>query len=137
MPLVLDSSISLVWAFEDEDDPLAAAVVQMLDGDVARVSAIWPLEMTNALLAGERRGRITDDEIRRFRSFLRTITIEVDLPSISTTFDIVLGLALQLNLSTYDASYLELAQRLGLPLATLDRRLAAAAQSLGVGLVVS
>lgn len=136
MPLVLDSSISLGWAFDDEDNEQAAGVVQLLDRDVARVSAIWPLEMTNALVIGERRGRISAAEITRFRSFLRTISIEVDPPSISTSFDVILGLARLYNLTTYDASYLELAQRLGLPLATLDQRLAVAAQSLGVDLVL-
>jgi predicted nucleic acid-binding protein len=136
MPLVLDSSISLVWAFDDEDNEQAASVVHLLDSDVARVSAIWPLEMTNALVTGERRGRINESGITRFRSFLRTISIEVDPPSISTSFDVILDLARQYNLTTHDASYLELAQRFGLPLATLDRRLREAAQSMGIALVL-
>jgi len=131
---VLDCSVTMAWIFDDEDDPLAAAVRDRLDGDVALAPSIWPLEVGNALLVAERRERVSRAEALRFLEVLRQLPIDVDATEVMVAMDRVLQLAREAGLSAYDASYLELASRFGVPLATLDRRLASAAAQLGVAL---
>jgi predicted nucleic acid-binding protein len=130
----LDCSVTKAWIFDDEDDPFAAAVRDRLDGDVALAPAIWPLEVGNALLVAERRGRVSRAEALRFLEVLRQLPIDVDATEVMVAMDRVLQIARETDLSAYDASYLELAARFGVPLATLDRRLASAASRVGVAL---
>jgi predicted nucleic acid-binding protein len=131
---VLDCSVTMAWIFDDEDDPLAAAVRDRLGGDVALAPSIWPLEVGNALLVAERRQRVSRAEALRFLEVLRQLPIDVDATEAMVAMDRVLQIAREAGLSAYDASYLELAARFGLPLATLDRRLASAAVRVGVAL---
>ena len=131
---VLDCSVTMAWIFDDEDDPLAAAVRDRLDGDVALAPSIWPLEVGNALLVAERRERVSRAEALRFLEVLRQLPIDVDVTEVMVAMDRALQIARETSLSTYDASYLELAARFGVPLATLDRRLASAAAHVGVAL---
>ena len=131
---VLDCSVTMAWVFDDEDDPHAASVRDRLDRDVALASSIWPLEVGNALLVAERRKRVSRAEALRFLEVLRQLPIDVDATAMIGAVDGVLQIARQTGLSAYDASYLELAARFGVPLATLDRRLASAAARIGVAL---
>jgi len=131
---VLDCSVTMAWIFDDEDDPLAAAVRDRLDGDVALAPSIWPLEVGNALLVAERRGRVSRAEALRFLEVLSQLPIDVDATEAMVAMDRVLQIARETDLSAYDASYLDLAARLGVPLATLDRRLASGAAHVGVAL---
>lgn len=124
----------MAWIFDDEDDPRAAAVRDRLDGDVAVAPSIWPLEVGNALLVAERRERVSRAEAMRFLEVLRQLPIEVDATQAMAAVDRALQIARDTGLSAYDASYLELAARLGVPLATLDQRLASAAARVGVAL---
>ena len=98
----------------------------------AFVPALWPIETANALLAATRRGRVAQDEWPGIRAHLDALPIEVDPVSASRTWSAALDLADAHALSVYDAMYLELAVRMQMPLATLDRALLGAAQSAGV-----
>ena len=129
---VLDGSITLVWAFEDETDPYAEAVADSLENKPAIVPAVWPLEVANALLVGERRKRITEAKVAQFLTLLQSLPITVDDETVLRAWQETLHLARLHDLSEYDATYLELAVRLGLPLASLDDKLKTAATAAGV-----
>lgn len=135
MPFVLDASVTMAWAFDDEAVPYASRVLALLLGDGAQVPGIWPVEVTNAILNGERRRRLQPADTMRFIALLRALPIRVVDTSIDHAMDRVLTLARANNLSAYDASYLELAMQAGLPLATHDERMRVAANEMGVPLV--
>ena len=131
---VLDGSITMVWGFEDEDDDYAAAILDKMPDLQAHVPSLWPLEVANALIVGERRGRTTPADTSRFLAILGTFPIAVDDETAARAWADTMHLARAHNLSAYDASYLELAIRHGLPLATLDGKLKAAATAVGIPL---
>lgn len=131
MNFVLDASVTLAWAFEDERDSRAERVLDRVSGSEAIVPSIWPLEIANALLVAERRRRIKPQDANRLTHLLLALPIVVDPVERRRPMEAVRRLARTHALSSYDASYLELALRLGIPIATLDTRLAAAAQSAG------
>jgi predicted nucleic acid-binding protein len=132
MPFVLDCSVALTWVFPDEATAALDALCDSLAQDYALVPAIWPLEITNALLAALRRGRITPDELQDIVAKLRVLSIRLDHETGEHAFTRTLVLAQKHQLTSYDAAYLELALRTGLPLATLDRQLQAACQVEGL-----
>jgi predicted nucleic acid-binding protein len=133
--IVLDTSVTVAWAFRDESSARALKALELLEEGMAFAPAVWPLEVANALLASERRGRLSAAAVQRFLAMLQALPITVEQSACSTTWEAVVPLARQAGLTSYDASYLDLAMRLGLPLATLDARLGAAAEALGVQLV--
>lgn len=135
MPFVLDNSVAVVWGFEDEDSAYADRTLELLDTDAAVAPAIWPLEVANAILTGERRGRLSAADTTRFLELLGGLPVVVEDVALAGTLGTVLDVGRAYALTSYDASYLELAMRRGLPLATLDRRLADAAREAGVPLV--
>ena len=137
MKLVLDASVTLAWVFEDERSALAMSVLDSLDGSEAIAASIWPLEIVNGLVTAERRGRITPQDASRFSALLLQLPIVVDPVERRRPFEVIRQLAREHQLSAYDAAYLELAIRLGVPLATLDNRLARAAGRAGVALFAS
>lgn len=132
MPFVLDASTAASWAFEDEDDSRAARAFVRIEADVAVVPPLWKYEVLNTLIVSERRKRITSAETAVFQQDLSEMLIEVDSDESSTA---LLRLARDHNLSVYDAAYLELSLRRGLPLATLDKVLRKAAKKEGVALL--
>lgn len=134
--LVLDCSIAMTWGFEDETHPLADKVLEILDttGE-AVVPSLWYLEIANALLVSERRGRLTLADTRRFLTLLDAVSISVDEEQTSETMVSVMALGREHGVSAYDAAYLELAMREGLPLATLDARMRQTAEKIGITLV--
>ena len=134
--LVLDTSLSLAWFFADEANPYADAVAQSLAAAEAIVPSLWPLEVANALIVGERRKRSSEAQATAFIARLRTLPIVVDDETESRAWGDTMSLARVHNLSAYDAAYLELAMRRGLSLASLDEKLKAAAAAVGVGLYV-
>lgn len=124
------------WCFEDSATPYSTAILQeMTNGAEAVVPALWLYEVVSVLAKSQRNGLITADEVSAFLDDLRSFSITIDQHSIDPIFTQVRSLAVQYALSGYDASYLELAIRWGLPLATLDRELQKAAQSAGIPLV--
>jgi predicted nucleic acid-binding protein len=132
MPFVLDASMALAWHFDDESEPIADAISERSTNEQVVVPAHWFAEMANGLLAGERRGRTAPDRVVAFVHRLDKLDLEVDGIGPADTFGAVLPLARAHRLTIYDALYLELAERRGLALATLDGELAAAARSVGV-----
>lgn len=127
---VLDASLALAWVFEDEQTPAARRLLSRLTTEAAIVPALWRFEVANALTVGERRGRMDPAQVERSIVLFETLPIEVDreLPDPSR----LIAVARRRRLSAYDASYLDLAARQGVPLATLDGALAAAARAEGV-----
>jgi len=136
MPLefVLDASVTLAWAFREELNAYTRGVLKQLRQGQARVPALWSLEVANALLVAERRGRVKQGEVEQFLAFLAELPISVEPILPERTFDQVLLLAREQGLSVYDATYLDLALRMGLPLATQDGALRAAASRVGVAI---
>ncbi len=133
--LVLDCSITAAWFFEDEDSALAEHVLGSLDTDEAVVPSIWPLEMANVLVLAERTQRVTTAKTEQFLARLSDLPIALDRRDADQAFTGVLRLARLYLLTAYDAAYLELALREGLPLATLDGPLRSAASKAGVALI--
>jgi predicted nucleic acid-binding protein len=129
---VLDGSLALAWYFKDEADPYADAVAARFPAVRAAVPLIWPLEVANAVLMGERRQRSTEAQAAKWLTYLGFLPIAVDDETNVRAWGEVLSLARAYRLSAYDAAYLELALRRGLPLATLDDKLRAAASAAGV-----
>ncbi len=135
MRFVLDCSITMAWCFADEADEYADAVLDLLLGAEALVPAVWPLEVANVLLVAERRERINEAQLARLVELLRSLPVVVDSGTLDRVMGAVLPLAREHKLSAYDASYLELAMREGIPLASRDDRLIEAAYRCGVPLV--
>jgi predicted nucleic acid-binding protein len=126
MSFVLDSSVALAWVLPDEGSPYADALLERLIAEGAVVPPVWPLEIGNVLLVALRRGRIRQEEFEATIERLARLPVEIDIEATDHALAGVLLLAAQLGLTTYDAAYLDLAQRRNLPLATLDKRLRAA-----------
>lgn len=132
---VLDSSVALAWCFEDEASEVADRILDLLESVEAIVPVIWPAEVGNALLAGERRRRISAAGVARSLALLRDLDIRLDAADARTEVDNWVAVARSHKLAVYDAAYLVLAIREGLPLATLDRALARAAAAVGLTLL--
>ena len=132
MDFVLDASVALAWCFPDESTEYATNVLRRFTEQQAVVPAIWPLEVSNALIAGNRRGRIGREQIETAVKLLQALDITVDELQLSRTFHATIPLALSHILSAYDAAYIELAQRMCCPLATSDRKLRQAAETAGI-----
>jgi predicted nucleic acid-binding protein len=132
MGIVVDSSIVGCWCFPDESSPVADAALTAIATEEAIVPAVWWFEVHNLLLTGERHDRIDPAGTAGFLADLEKMPIGIDRAPVS---EAVLALARTYRLTVCDAAYLELAGRLGAPLATLDRKLAAAARAAGVALV--
>jgi predicted nucleic acid-binding protein len=132
---VLDSSITLSWFFDDEQSEAADQLLDRLATEEAAVPALWYFEIANGLAIGERRQRTTPARITEFVAQLESLAIFPDEESWLRALGPVLNLARMERLSAYDAAYLELAMRLGVPLATKDLALAAAAGRNGVAVL--
>jgi predicted nucleic acid-binding protein len=126
MPFVLDASIAACWVFQDEDHPRADLALARIRTEEAIVPSLWWFEVRNILVVNERRKRIAESDTAGFLRGLSRLPIRVDR---SPDESVVLRLARTHRLSVYDASYLELALREAVPLATLDADLAAAARA--------
>lgn len=131
---VLDASITMTWCYEDEEDPYATSALMALETSQAVVPWIWSLEIANSLIVGERRSRLTEAESFRFLNVLEGLNIVMDESPPNRLMDDVLSIGRHHALSSYDACYLELASREGLPLASLDERLRDAAIQLGLSI---
>ena len=123
MPFVLDSSVALAWVLPDEANPQLDRVCDRLTDDIALVPPVWPLEIGNVLLIAVKRGRLTARDVSLLITELRALPVEIDATSTERAVEETLSLARKYELTTYDASYLELAKRRGMPLATLDPKL--------------
>jgi len=134
MPIVVDASVTMAWCFEDEASTASDDVLDQLRQDSAVVPGLWKLEVINVLLVAQRRDRITEAQAARFLSLLERLPIDVDASPYDTQS--VLAAGRRHGLSSYDAAYLVLAERLAAPLATLDDRLSGACRSAGVACLI-
>lgn len=133
---VADASVTLAWCFADEATSFTEAVLDLLSREAeAIVPPIWPFEVANALLMCERRKRVTNSQTASLLRRIADLPISIDPVQAGIAFGGILSLARSAQLTECDASYLELAQREGLPLATLDEGLRRAARSVGVSLL--
>jgi predicted nucleic acid-binding protein len=124
MQFVVDPSVTLAWCFEDEATTWTDGLLDRLrNGDQIVVPAHWPTEVSNGMLMALRRKRIQPDRPVLFWDELAVLPIEVESPLPPSRAKAVLALGLQHGLTVYDAAYLELAQRKGIPPATLDSAL--------------
>jgi predicted nucleic acid-binding protein len=133
---VLDASIALTWCFEDEASPETDKILDSLENTHAEVPALFPFELQNILRTGARRGRVTEEGIIKFWKRLLTLDIRIEPYLSFTPLPSLADLAKEHGLTAYDASYLDLANRRSLPLASLDRQLQQAAKSAGVKLLL-
>jgi predicted nucleic acid-binding protein len=133
--LVLDASVTMSWAFAREAAPFPVQVLERLKTTQAVAPAVWPFEVANALVDAERRGRINAEQQTEFLERLRLLPITIEHRPAVWLGQQILPLARAHRLTAYDAAYLELAIREGLPLATLDDDLRRAAAAAGAALV--
>jgi predicted nucleic acid-binding protein len=130
--LVIDASLTLSWYFEDERTPAIDAVLDQVAANGAVAPSLWRLEVANGLQTAIRRKRIDrafrDQALRQLGLLPITVDRETDMHAWSS----MLSFSDQFDLTIYDAAYLELAHRLGLPLASLDEKLNAASHALGI-----
>lgn len=131
---VVDNSVVVAWGLDEGSEYSQRVIEKLVDGE-ALVPGVWPLEFANALLVAERRGRITEAEGARLRELVMALPLSVVPDVASHVASEVMRLARQHELSVYDASYLDLALRAGVPLATLDKRLLDAARRCAVPLL--
>ena len=132
MPIVVDNSVVLCWCLADESDPLADKAMQRVVNDGAVVPGIWWYELRNALVVNERRGRIDTADTIAILADLREMAIAIDRDHDD---GVLFSLARQHGLSVYDAAYVEVALRRGMPMASLDRQLRQAAAVYQVRLI--
>ncbi len=125
---VIDNSVVMAWCFQDQTSKYTEAVLNRLELSEAYAPAIWPLEVGNVLLVAERKNLMSKADVIRFLSLVQGLPIVVEQESPDRMLTEILSLAREHRLSTYDASYLDLAMRLGLPLATQDKALTLAAK---------
>ena|ERR1051326_4585142 len=129
----MDGSITMAWCFEDEKTSYTESILDSVAaGAMAEVPALWPYEVLNVLVTAQRRQRMTQAQALRFWRELQSLSIRIDENSILHRSSDLMSLAGQYQLTAYDAAYLELALREGLPLATLDENLKKAAKTAGV-----
>ena len=125
---VIDNSVVIMWCFKDETNRYADAILDSLEVSTAVVPSICPLELANALLVAERRKRLSKADSARFITLLAELPIIIEQEPPERILKDILTLAREHQISSYDASYLDLAMRKGLPIATLDNGLIAAAK---------
>lgn len=135
MPFVLDASVAAQWCFADERTAQGDELLDSLRNDSAVVPGLWHLEVLNLVLMGERRRRIDAERIEQQLATIGALPIVVDPETSARAWVDTLGIARTYRLTSYDAAYLELALRLGLPLATRDEDLMRAAGEAGVTLI--
>lgn len=135
MRMVIDASITLAWYFDDEITPATDAVLERLADEGAIVPTLWRLEVANGLQSALRRKRITPAYRDEALNELGAMPITIDANTDEYAWTTTLQLAERFTLTVYDATYLELAQRRSLPLATLDAELRNAASRLNISLL--
>jgi predicted nucleic acid-binding protein len=111
---VIDTSVVMSWCFKDETNRYADGILDLLEEATALAPSIWPLEVGNVLLVAERRKRLSGADSMRFITLLSELPIIVEQEPPERMIHEILTLAREHKLSSYDASYLDLAMRKGL-----------------------
>ncbi len=131
MSVVIDASLVLAWLLPDERSAASQQLFASFAGEVALAPAHWPLEVANALLIAERRGRIGANERAAALVDVAALDVTIDALTSRMAWASTVDLAARHGLTVYDAAYLELALRGGSRLGTLDAPLRAAATAAG------
>ena len=131
---VLDCSVSAAWCLKDESSREADRYLDMLVSGEALVPALWVVEMANVIVVAERRKRIASGDAEQALELLDQLPIVVDQDGVQSMSKIY-AMAAGFGIAAYDASYLEVARRARLPLASLDRGQRAAAEKARVRLI--
>ena len=140
MRFVLDNSVVMRWLLNDGSQERLAYAANVLDlltqvtGE-ALVPGVWSLEVANVLVKAQAKGLVSEARASAFVGLLADMAITVDTSTATRALGDTLQLARRFKLSSYDAAYLELALREGLPLATLDADLQSAMKQVGGSLV--
>lgn len=134
---VLDCSVAMTWFFADEYTASTNALKEMFREGAVIVPTIWPLEVANVLWSTERQKRIKPYQSEKIKHLIQKLPIEVDNHLESDPLGNTLELAREYDISVYDASYMDLSLRLGIPLASLDNKLRTAATSAGIPILPS
>ncbi len=137
MSMVLDSSVTLAWVYSDEITEPIRQVFNLVGENGAWVPGLWKLEVANILEMGASRGRHDAAFRNSTLADLALLPISVDTETDRQVWGATLRLAERHRLTLFDAAYLELALRRGLPLASLDAELRRAAQAEGVAVLGS
>lgn len=130
--LVVDASIALSWGLPDESSDYADAALAAIEQHIIRVPEIWPREVANGLAIAYLRKRITPADEQKFLAELSRLNIEIEQADPLTVIREGTAAAARYGLTAYDAAYVDLALREGLPLATLDGRMRTAAAQSGI-----
>lgn len=131
--IVIDASVTLSWCFPDEQTAMSLAVLDRIKaGERLLVPAFWPVEVLNVLLLGERKRRIAPEQTAAFFETLRELNPSIEHTSLGQVAGPVQIICRDHRLTPYDALYIELAQRTGCALATLDQPQRDAAVALGI-----
>ena len=134
MSFVIDASVVLAWILGEPETDLIIRARRAADSEHLHVPANWPLEMVNILLMAARRRRVQERELARLLQAITTLPVTIHVVDVDLACGAVALLGKQHELTAYDASYLELALRLGVPLATQDDALVRAAAAAGAAL---
>lgn len=134
---VLDNSVAMRWCFESGAHAYADSVLQHLESDEgeAFVPVLWRYEVSAVMARAQKTGLLTAQQAADFLDDLQVLNIIVDTDSGDRILTDVHRLAVANGLTSYDAAYLELALRRGLPLATLDQELQKACTAAGVSVL--
>lgn len=124
----------MAWLFEDEATRTTEAILDRLKTEEALVPTLWTYEVGNVLLMAERRKRITEAQGRRFTQLLESLPIHISDSHLHSLWNNAVVVAREHGLSVYDGTYLDLAMREGIPLATRDKALKKAAIKLGIAI---
>lgn len=131
-PFVLDCSLTMAWCFREETAIESLKLLRQLDSEPALVPDFWYIEVTNVLANAIKKGRLSTTGLSDFLSMLSYLNLEIDYEASERAFSHLLPLCRNSGLTSYDAVYLDLAIRRGLPLASLDVEIRACAQQHGV-----
>ena len=132
---VLDASITIDWAFTDMRNERSSGILRRLKRERGLAPSIWMFEVANFIAGALRGKRLSVHQAAEFATMIKLLPVEIAHEPLARLLDPVTRVATTHQLTVYDAAYLELAQREGVPLATADRALAVAARKSGVPLV--
>ena len=130
--IVVDASVSIAWSFRNQRTPELLELLQRVADHGGVAPQLWPIEVCHVVVRAGRRVEITDAEVESILLGLYALDIAIDAATAEQVWGATVALSVKHKLSVYDATYLELAMRLQLPLATLDDELIAAARAEGL-----
>ena len=135
MSVVVDASVALDWVFRSERSARANRVLEQALEQGIVVPSIWPAEVANGLLAGQRRGRLKPTDVPAALALFEELPVGIRAPAGAAAIRVLVDAGAASGLSAYDAAYLELALRESAPLATHDEPLRKAAELAGATLL--